>query len=1176
MPIGTNTPNNKQYATLTGTFTGTVDTIFWIRMNNDNGTVFKWKTKQGSGAWSSLTTVSDHSAQTAKLLTLGMSVTFTRSNLGTYLAGDKWEFTVSPDYRLAPNDTTTSFDRLIPMDKSDEQHLIAINSKSGETAYIENYNTDSPTIIQTQPIPAKATGYVDYVVNNKLAYVGIGKEKSSQVVGFVKNNQWGVSDAEEFERIQEKSYQTVSVSSVSHKVFTDSVMLQGGAGTINDAYLSVGFDYEDNESAFYIYNNNTNKVYKRDLPGTPLAIRICPFLQTSGKINGVAILMEPTNGGYINFMQTYSISDDGTVTTFEKSFNLEAPSGNTSLNKFSDFLMIPRVNNINSNSTIFDLILSAGETTDESSLRDGYLFKVENFKSYNESEFSGSSGGNIEAGDYIPMSPKNSYSGEDKAANMWIEIRSDDGSQQEVGCTNHPTMMQRGNLIHLGYDSNGQNPYIGVTVKLQPIFKYEDSDQDEYGGYEIAIIKPLWWDGYKYWKLKWVTYAVPLDSSGRNACEMMAHMKMSGTTTTSISSSNLQQSNVPAPADAPLFASSAGKSVNDRAMVYSEADGQRIGFYYIQREENVAKLKTINDIETKSGHLSMFPNTGGSTIYNQFANYSSGTTDTAPANILSTNLPSTEDERPYVLSDRQVQMTGMTSASVPAANNSNHITRRDDEGDEYIEQQIGSGSAGSNELSGNAPWFNISTITTNTNKDWLGDASTRKAFYKCSLLYDGFQESALISVIGAYDTGSAITDGLQVPIEIDEEAVVGEQKKISRRITSVILYRADDSTQTSLEPEGLYRFVEEVSIDKFYLQSGKYKFTVQDDGSRGASNEALNGIPETLGSLGVDYTVNASINGYMFIGNCNHPEFADGENVLFRSEPGKYSIFNWSQNFIQLDFIPTALASFVGKLYVFGKNQMCIVNPETLIIEENISGIGCLGPKALKTTSSGLFWLDYNNFYQSSPKIDKIGTTIKKQPQCGWDMITNAEKDLAVVGYDATRQCVLFFFHKTDSSGTDKRCWSYYIPQKRWDLWETTYKIFDTVDGDDGYPILLAEEGRIIKMGAGTSRRNWQWNSKKLTLGTDTNYKKVRVVKLDASSRPSTSIKYQTNDESTYQSGTDVSNNYGSSWTGNAIKVASTYSKLRWVRLKAEGTNGSTTNVKGHSIGIVYKPKKPK
>ena len=502
MAIDTSTPNNNQYATLTGTFTGTVDTIFWIRMNNDNGTVFKWKTKQGSGAWSSETTVSDHSAQTAKLLTLGMSVTFTRSSLGTYLAGDKWEFTVSPDYRLAPNDTSSSFDRLIPMDKNDEQHLIAINSKSGETAYIENYNTDSPTIIQTQPIPAKPTGYVDYVVNNKLAYVGVGKDKSSQVVGFVKNNQWGVSDAEEFERVQEKSYQTVSVSSVSHKVFTDSVMLQGGAGTIDDAHLSIGFDYEENESAFYIYNNNTSKVYKRDLPGTPLAIRICPFLQTSGKITGIAILMEPTNGGYINFMQTYSISDDGTVATFEKSFNLEAPSGNTSLNKFSDFLMIPRVNNINDNSTIFDLILSAGETTDESSLRDGYLFKVENFKSYNESEFSGSSGGNIEAGDYIPMSPKNSYSGANKVANMWLEVSSDDGSQTEIGCSNHPSMMQRGNLIHLGYDSNGQNPYIGVTVKLQPIFNYEDSEQGEYGGYEIAVIRPLWWDGYKYWKLK--------------------------------------------------------------------------------------------------------------------------------------------------------------------------------------------------------------------------------------------------------------------------------------------------------------------------------------------------------------------------------------------------------------------------------------------------------------------------------------------------------------------------------------------------------------------------------------------------------------------------------------------------------------------------------------------------
>ena len=215
---------------------------------------------------------------------------------------------------------------------------------------------------------------------------------------------------------------------------------------------------------------------------------------------------------------------------------------------------------------------------------------------------------------------------------------------------------------------------------------------------------------------------------------------------------------------------------------------------------------------------------------------------------------------------------------------------------------------------------------------------------------------------------------------------------------------------------------------------------------------------------------------------------------MFRSEPGKYSIFNWSQNFIQLDFIPTAMASFVGKLYVFGKNQMAIINPETLVIEENIAGIGCLGPKALKTTSSGLFWLDYNNFYQSSPKIEKIGTTIKKQPQCGWDMITNAEKDLAVVGYDAVRQCVLFFFHKTDSSGTDKRCWSYYLPQRRWDLWETPKSPKDMAIDKDG-DVMISGLQSISKYAVDSNnKRQWEWISKQITLGEDNKSKKYYKV----------------------------------------------------------------------------------
>lgn len=1175
MAITTSSPNNKQYCTLTGTFTGTEITRFYIRINNSSGTSFKWKTKAGQDAWSSETTVTSHSANTAYLITLGMSVTFTRNSLGTYLAGDTWIFDVAPDYRLAPNDTSNSFDRLIPIDKEDEQHLIAINSRSGETAYIENYNSDDPNIIQTSSIPSKETGYVDYVVNNKLAFVGLGRDKSSQVVGYVKNNNWGVSSAEEFEKVQEKSYQQVSISSTAHKVFTDAVQLQGGGASINAPHLSIGFDTEDAESSFYVYNRNTNKVYRRELPGAPLAIRTCPFIQTSGKTTGIAILMESVNGGYVNFFQTYEISDDATVVTFKKSFNLEAPSGNTALERFSDFLIVPRIEDISSNSNIFDLYLAAGATSNTSSVKDGYVFKVEQFKNYNESDFSGSDGGNIEAGDYIPTSPQNSYEAESSvSAHMWVRLDSYNGNVNIIPYKNHPVVIQRSCLTFMGYDANGQNPQIGITVKLKNPTVQEDSSQSDYGGYESAEAHPFWWDGSKYWRFTWVTYVIPRDSSGRNPCHMMAHMKSEGTTghTQSWSISVLNVDGQPVPSEYPLFSHTASKNSNQKLMCYGESDdGQRVGFYYLSRTEGVCKVRSIKDSASLTSNVSMFPQ-ANATAYTTFNGYSSAYSATLPTNRTEASLPSDEDANRYVLSDREIQTTPANNTALPTTL-VNLINKRDSEGDELILQTVGTTSAVANSISSATPWFNINTVTKNTNKDWLGDTTTQQVFYKCALLYDGFQESALIGSPKAFaDSGNTFTKGLQVPIEIEEEAITGVQKKISRRITSVLLYRADDGSQNAVEPEGLYRFVQDIPIDNFYLQNNKYNFTVQDDGSRGASYEALNGIPETLGKLGVDYTVNASVNGYMFIGNCNHPEFPDGENIIFRSEPGKYSLFNWSQNFVQLDFIPTAMEGFLGKLYIFGKNQMCIVNPETLIIEENIKGIGCLGPKSMKSTSSGLFWLDYNNVYHSAPKIDKVGTTITEQTTHGWNTLTNAEKDEAVIGYDATRQTLLIFFKKS----SDKRCWSYYIPQRRWDLWETDYKILDTVDGDDGSPILLAEEGRIIKMGTATQRRNWEWISKKLTLGTDTNYKKLRVIKMDANSNPSTSLSYTTNDVSSYNSGTDVTSNYGSSWSGKAIKPSSAHSKNRWVRVKATATNGSTTNIKGHSIGIIYKPKKPK
>ena len=74
-------------------------------------------------------------------------------------------------------------------------------------------------------------------------------------------------------------------------------------------------------------------------------------------------------------------------------------------------------------------------------------------------------------------------------------------------------------------------------------------------------------------------------------------------------------------------------------------------------------------------------------------------------------------------------------------------------------------------------------------------------------------------------------------------------------------------------------------------------------------------------------------------------------------------------------------------------------------------------------------------------------------------------------------------------------------------------------------------------------------------------------------------ITYSTNFYSAYNSGTDISTKYGTSQTQlpRAVKLDSAHSKLRWIRVKATGTQNSTSsNCTVGSIGLVFKPKKPK
>ena len=124
------------------------------------------------------------------------------------------------------------------------------------------------------------------------------------------------------------------------------------------------------------------------------------------------------------------------------------------------------------------------------------------------------------------------------------------------------------------------------------------------------------------------------------------------------------------------------------------------------------------------------------------------------------------------------------------------------------------------------------------------------------------------------------------------------------------------------------------------------------------------------------------------------------------------------------------------------------------------------------------------------------------------------------------------------------------------------------------------DNGRIAKHLGGTNKRDWEFQTKKLSFGASSLKKKLKNIKIDSTDSTAVAVSYKTNNNnSAWQSGTDSRSRYFASQAtgGTSIKIAPSDSKLRWVKLKVTGDNnqaGSDRLV--DSIGFVYKPKRAK
>jgi len=458
--------------------------------------------------------------------------------------------------------------------------------------------------------------------------------------------------------------------------------------------------------------------------------------------------------------------------------------------------------------------------------------------------------------------------------------------------------------------------------------------------------------------------------------------------------------------------------------------------------------------------------------------------------------------------------------------------------------------------------------------------SNNNYHYKISLIYDGYQEGPLSDGTWIYND-SVTRSLLSVSIKLAQ---------YSKRLSHVCIYRKDSGFD-------LYKLVKEIKTDTAWsFSDGAYKVTVNDDGELGASYEARTGMSELLDTIQLKYGMSTKIDGYLFAADCSHKRIKKSSNLIFRSRPGMFSVFDYVRDYLTLDSKPTALANFNGRLYAFDANTIYRINQQNLAIEDFYEGVGCINKDAIIVTEYGMFFADKNGayFHDGSQPI-KISQPIHRGgdvsttfggtdniKDVSWDnIVSKSDFNDIKVTYDSNMSSILFIINYlgTETDGTSKSIqyiWSYHVLYKRWDLWELSENsmIGKPFHGDDG-SIYIPINNAIFKHRGGSEKRDYTWVSKKITAGEDSVVKVFNRIKLNAisnnvnlggSNMESSDRLLLATNEGTIAS-SDVS--YTSKDSNHSeYKISSSNKRGRWLQFKLENMTEDLD-----SVGIIFRKK---
>tara|TARA_E500000305_G_scaffold80929_1_gene66707 strand:+ start:4651 stop:8097 length:3447 start_codon:yes stop_codon:yes gene_type:complete len=433
----------------------------------------------------------------------------------------------------------------------------------------------------------------------------------------------------------------------------------------------------------------------------------------------------------------------------------------------------------------------------------------------------------------------------------------------------------------------------------------------------------------------------------------------------------------------------------------------------------------------------------------------------------------------------------------------------------------------------------------------------KKYYYKCAYVYDGYQESPLGDFTSITSDGSAI----------DIELIIRTTTVLSKRISGIAIYMAEGAN-TSIVPEGFYRYVDTINLNNTFVEInedltgnpdwGTYRRKIYNhNGVVGASYDARTGISEILEDTIVNYGLSTDLNNQLFVAQCYHLELDDASNYLFKSRPYNYDQFNYINDFLILPIYPTAISSFNNRIYVFDKNNILRIEPNSMYVESSMNGIGCLGQDSVLSTEYGMCFADKHGIYlHDGQRANNISTAILRgDANYSWENI-----DFSYVPKIAFHNYNKSFLITFKTGLGTYFTWEYNLVKRRWDrqrlfkvngLSQVTAEPKDFILGENG-EIIWNINGYFYDINSDKSnRKSWDWASKQITINRDTQDKSFTNFYLTGSPSGSlgTNISVNLDEGNRLEVVNDGANGYT-----NFILDSKKGKKMQWVLSSQTGT----------------------